>query len=788
MKIKSICAILAALLLLSSASACSLRRTDREDGTAEDGTAEDGTAEDGTDTETNATTGDPESPDSSESTTDVETETDPLPSLTVPSYEDIGLFSLLTGKDERYDTAFDFTDTATSLSDLRANSALTFTTNGTIGKDADGISASASVWNAVGFSKKLTEAYATEATLYNHGTTTSVTSSVMYGARLTDPGHLFIDSGIWVTVNGGNAYLIVHNVFTAPLALRADFNAAEGVAVCFEDDGDVIRVLVADELLATVTVDDQTGRIKAHSAEGRLLASAVTDRVARGDSLGYVRAMQHFAHSSVASISLTTGEIQPYTADGSVTALRGGLSYFFRDKTQYKCDTPVILNNGVILADAKAVAALFGFSYAATDKTVTLTRDGATLTFTEGQSAVDLNGTSHPFPTVVRRGDTLLLAANYVARWMGYAVCPGDNTAYFIDHQNNLTTERIQTMKDRFDLYRDVVYNHDDVTADQTGVGLYEKTPYEDRLVGIAYSTWHYSTVTRWGKDTWDLPLDGPYASDDPNVIRRHAIQLRDAGVDFVFVDWTNNTCYDPATMRDERPDFRMIEEATDLLFEIWSTVEGAPKICIFAGPGHAGPENVINGNHQSKVDQIWRDYVEKYPDLYFSYKGKPLLMCYGATPNLYGTEPEWTDDRFTVRWATGYVGQQSPLFNKDTLRSYGFWSWEERGAQTYTVVDGRVECITCTASSRAQGKEGEANYIPAYGRNDGMTLKQQFQRANDLGAGIVILVSWNEWATGEQPSPEISKDLEPSRIHGTFYYDLLCEQIKKYKGQLADK
>ena len=64
------------------------------------------------------------------------------------------------------------------------------------------------------------------------------------------------------------------------------------------------------------------------------------------------------------------------------------------------------------------------------------------------------------------------------------------------------------------------------------------------------------------------------------------------------------------------------------------------------------------------------------------------------------------------------------------------------------------------------------------------MTLKKQFQRANDLGAGIVLLISWNEWNNGEQPSPEISKDLEPSQIHGTFYYDLLCEQIKKFKGQ----
>ena len=160
--------------------------------------------------------------------------------------------------------------------------------------------------------------------------------------------------------------------------------------------------------------------------------------------------------------------------------------------------------------------------------------------------------------------------------------------------------------------------------------------------------------------------------------------------------------------------------------------------------------------------------------------------MCYGATPHQYGTRPKWKDDRFTIRWATGYLGQQSDLYNAETMASRNhFWSWEERGLQPYSILNGRVECVTCTAASRAQGSEGDSSYIPAYGRENGLTLKKQFQRANDLGAGMVILVSWNEWTKGEQPSPEVSKDLEPSVIHGTFYYDLLCEQIKKFKGQI---
>jgi len=44
-------------------------------------------------------------------------------------------------------------------------------------------------------------------------------------------------------------------------------------------------------------------------------------------------------------------------------------------------------------------------------------------------------------------------------------------------------------------------------------------------------------------------------------------------------------------------------------------------------------------------------------------------------------------------------------------------------------------------------------------------------------------VVSWNEWLCGEQPSAEISKDLEPSKEHGRLYLNLLKEQIALFKA-----
>ncbi|MBR4256483.1 MAG: hypothetical protein IKQ18_04910, partial [Clostridia bacterium] len=606
--------------------------------------------------------------------------------------------------------------------------------------------------------------------------------TIMFGARITRSDHLYIDSGLWFTFSGSSVFATVKNGFTCLVGKDFDFDAKDGLDITITDDGSEIVCYVKETRVASAVVGedalvlyDKDGAEVAHTSD---LA-----RIAHGDTLGYVRTMSHFANSSTRSMSLQTGKYTPYAPDDTVTELREGYYYLLCDKTMIRTACPITTIEGVTYLDAAAAASLFGFDCNVSGDTVTLKRDDAALTYKAGAASVDLNGTAYDCPTTVSRGGTLLLAADYLARWLGYAVTPADSSIYISG--SSPTEERIKEMNDRYKLYNDVVFNYDDVEIEKTGVGKYEKTNYEDRLVGIAYSTWLCPKIITWGKSTWDTPLYGNYYSDDREMIAKHAKLLRDAGVDFIFVDWTNNTTYDPATMREQLSDFRMIEEATDLLFEIWSKIEGAPKICIFAGPGHSGPENVKNGKHQKKVDQIYSSYVEKYPDMYFNYEGKPLLMCYGATPNQYGSKPAWKDDRFTIRWVTGYVGQQDGLYNVKTLASRNnWWSWEERGLQTYSVLDDRVECVTCTAASRGQGSEGDENYIPAYERENGLTLKKQFQRANDLGAGMVILVSWNEWTKGEQPSPEGSKDLEPSKIHGTFYYDLLCEQIKKFKGK----
>lgn len=710
-----------------------------------------------------------------------EEQTEPPIEIEVPEGELPDLTALFCGESDLMELSFDAKNkTVTQLK----SEGLTFVQGSLFQKSAAGLTAKNDNWDSVGFTKAIsTDTYTLQAQFtVADNDRGGPYNAAMVGLYCKNATNLFIDGGLWFSFRDSSAAIYVKQGVEKVLVTNLPFKAQDGIAFCAKGDRSGAQIYANDVLIATVEIGE---RLIVKDANGGLVADCALDNVAVAGN-GYFRYMSHYAFSTLESMSVQGETSRPYTPEKQLLAFSTGLSYVFADKVQYLTAIPTAQYSNVVYADAAQLSQMLGFGYAADGEVLTLTRDGVTLVFTAGKTEVKVNGDAYAFPTVVLTRNTYMLPVAAFGQMMGYAA--NSEAELTVLSQKDTVQEAMTMAKDTYDLYQSVIYNYDDVECDQTGVGVLEATPYEDRLVGIAYTTWHTAS-RKWGLGTWDLPLCGPYLSDDETVLRYHAELLRDAGVDFVFVDWSNNTNYDPATMREQREDFRMIEEATDKLFDVWATVEGAPKICIFLGPGHTGQESVDNGNHQKKADQVWRDYVTNpdRADMYFQYQGKPLVLCYGATPTQYSAKPQskWDDDRYTIRWVTGYVGQQTGLYNQRTLMSKGYWSWEERGAQTFTGIDGRVEAVTVSAATRQQGTEGGSGYIPASGRENGATFKRQFQRACDLGAGIVLIVSWNEWTTGEQPTVEISKDIEPSQVHGTFYYDLMREQIKKFKGQI---
>lgn len=361
-----------------------------------------------------------------------------------------------------------------------------------------------------------------------------------------------------------------------------------------------------------------------------------------------------------------------------------------------------------------------------------------------------------------------------------------------------LGDEALEKYAQRFALYEDVVYGSDNRDYSDFAGKLpekYKSASYEERLVGVAYSTWMYKGNNRFN-NCWETPLIGDYTTlDSPWALEAHAVLLYDANVDFVMVDWSNNVDYDFYNKKDyrggrARNDFETIEMGTTQMFESWSKLEKTPKIAVFIGcPGDG--DAIKDGRLQKKADQVYREYIEKeeYKDLYQTYLGKPLLVVYLGTPALSQSRLAklWNDDRFTVRFLTGYIGQQSMYNARTRAVIQPIWSWEEREQQCYAVDGDYVECMTVQSAWRSQGKKGDSDYIPASERNNGDTLLKMWARAKEFGPRIVLCPTWNEYSKGEQPTAEINKDLEPTNEGGTFYYDIMKEQIKLFKNLNAE-
>lgn len=308
------------------------------------------------------------------------------------------------------------------------------------------------------------------------------------------------------------------------------------------------------------------------------------------------------------------------------------------------------------------------------------------------------------------------------------------------------------------------------------------------RLVGLAYTTWHQTTAwdrvgqpnheKRPWKGVWGTPELGFYRSDDPAVIRRHAEWIAGAGVDFIFVDWSNNVNHTPGG---SSKGHQFIEDSTTRLLEEYAVLERRPRVVIMLGTaGH--PEALTDGRLPRKADQVHRDYVQnpRFRPLMQDYLGKPLLMVYTSTPTPYGIKapPQWNDARFTVRWVTGFLTEQRGLLGPNKLSKLGYWSWEDRGEQTVAVHEGQPEAMTVVACWRPS-----QNGIASPGRRNGATFREQWRRAHEVGPKFALVVSWNEWWTGEQPDAEHSKDLEPSKEFGHRYLDLLRQEVGKFKS-----
>jgi hypothetical protein len=287
-----------------------------------------------------------------------------------------------------------------------------------------------------------------------------------------------------------------------------------------------------------------------------------------------------------------------------------------------------------------------------------------------------------------------------------------------------------------------------------------------------------------WGGEAvshyWGEPLYGYYNSVDPWVIRRHAELLADAGVDVLIFDTTNAISY------------------PEVYFKLLATFEKVRK------DGGRTPQIafMVNTKAGRTAQDIYSALYQKglYRDLWFSWKGKPLMIC---DPNEANDELKGF---FTLRAA------HWPFTLVDTPYA---WHWEATYPQPYGYTDdpNKPEQINVSVAQNlradngkvtnmsegfARGRsfhEGKQNIAPG-SVDHGYNFQEQWKRVFDLDPPFVMITGWNEWTAGRFSAPgkpiifvdqfdeEFSRDIEPQNGgHGDDYYYQMVANIRHYKG-----
>lgn len=287
-----------------------------------------------------------------------------------------------------------------------------------------------------------------------------------------------------------------------------------------------------------------------------------------------------------------------------------------------------------------------------------------------------------------------------------------------------------------------------------------------------------------WGKIAeshyWGEPLYGYYHSADPWVLRRHAQLLADAGVDVLIFDTTNAISY------------------PEVYFEILKSFEDLRR-----QGGHTPQVAFMVNTEAGKTAQQIYEALYKpglYQDLWFSWKGKPLLICDPADAS------SEVKDFFTLRaahWPFELVNTQNA------------WHWETTYPQAFGYTDDpkRPEEINVSVAQNLRADNGkvtnmsegfargrsfhDGNQNIAHGSVDqGYNFQEQWKRVSQLDPPFVFITGWNEWVAGRFSAPgkpvifvdqfdeEFSRDIEPQKGgHGDDYYYQMVANIRRYKG-----
>jgi hypothetical protein len=369
------------------------------------------------------------------------------------------------------------------------------------------------------------------------------------------------------------------------------------------------------------------------------------------------------------------------------------------------------------------------------------------------------------------------------------------------------------------------IQNSDWVAQDGLGRSLpqYSETGgVKDRWVGVFYWLWHGSVRTNviydvtkemsqnpfnpqwiWADWWWGEPENGYYHSGDAWVARKNLTMLANAGVDFLFFDYTNGAIGHP-----------YLNNFLDVAMELKSQGIAVPKFVFF-----------LNANAKTTMQLVYDDIYSqnKYQELWFYWDGKPLMMEHVDSANTQAMR-----DFFTFRdsWAFQQetTDQWRFIDNYPQRASYHNGQVEQmvvnKGMGAPMVIKGQVNDKGSSFSKQRYDADGTLPVYNEYWVSDstpyGIYFQEHWDRALSVDAPLTLVTGWNEWTAGawnmdvgsaanynfldkpmdqdpghwffvDQFNEEFNRDIEPMKGgYGDAYYYQMVANIRMYKGMPA--
>lgn len=292
----------------------------------------------------------------------------------------------------------------------------------------------------------------------------------------------------------------------------------------------------------------------------------------------------------------------------------------------------------------------------------------------------------------------------------------------------------------------------------------------------------------------WAKPALGYYTSNNTEVIKKHMEMLVNAGIDFIYIDFTNlmdknvfvNNSYnnDSSTSKDAYAnyyefaiwDYQVTKPFNNLLKTLKAMINNGQKVPKIV------PWISNYDNSQYAINRIYNEYFKdgKYSDLWLYYNNKPLLMSI-KTPSV-------SDNRFTYR-ATWALFEQNDIYNNT-------WTWRQKDNSVYGKgPNGELEEMSVNTAVSWYYMSVPTGVKP---RNHGITFYEQWRNVYQHHPKITLVGTWNEWGAQrlvdynaeckdycftDQYTQEYSNDIEPmSGGHNDQYYKWLIEYVDSYR------